>query len=79
MLRLQKFLHTNVQLSQLMFSLYVVIRAGSFLRHAVNMPSLCIFFDLYSTNRALSMVLFKITFIVEGPNLGKYQYQMAWQ
>ena len=77
MLRLQKFLYTNVQLSQQMINLYVVICAGSFLRHAVNIPSLCVYFDLYGTNRALSMVLFKITFIVEGPKLGKYQYQMA--
>ena len=30
-----------------MLNLYVVIRAGSFSRHAVDMPSLCEYYDLY--------------------------------
>ena len=51
LLRPQKFYSTNVQLSQLMLNLYVVIRAGSFLRYAVEnavvRPSLCVFIDLY--------------------------------
>ena len=31
-----------------MLSLYVVIRAGSFSCHAVGMPSLCEYYDLYA-------------------------------
>ena len=33
-----------------MLNLYVVNRAGSFSRHAVDMPSLCEYYDLYATN-----------------------------
>ena len=36
-----------INLSQLMLNLYVVSRAGSFLRHAVHMFSLCEYYDLY--------------------------------
>ena len=35
-----------VQLSQLMLNLYVVSRAVSFLRHAVHMLSVCVYYDL---------------------------------
>ena len=41
------FLHTNIHLSQLMFGLFVVIRAGSFSRHAVNVPSQRVYYDLH--------------------------------
>ena len=34
-----------------MLNLYVVIRAGSFSRHAVDMPSLCEYYDLYGCSR----------------------------
>ena len=51
LLRPQKLYSTNVQLSQLMLNLYVVIPAGSFLCHAVenavDRPSLCGFNDLH--------------------------------
>ena len=33
-----------------MLNLYVVIRAGSFSRHAVDMLSLCVYQDLYGIN-----------------------------
>ena len=43
-------LQPNVQPGQLMFSLYVVICAGSFLRHAIDMDSLCEHYNLYGSN-----------------------------
>ena len=43
-------LYTTNELSQLMLNLYVLSRAGSFLRHAVEMQSLCEYHDLYRTN-----------------------------
>ena len=49
LLRPTNFQYTNVQLSQLsqlMLNLYVVSCAGSFSHHAVNMLSLCAYYDL---------------------------------
>ena len=37
----------TIELSQLMLNLYVLSYAGSFLRHAVDMHSLCEYYDLY--------------------------------
>ena len=39
-----------------MLNLYVVNRAGSFSRHAVDMPSLCEYHDLYGVNTTISIV-----------------------
>ena len=40
----------TIKLSQLMLNLYVVSRAGSFLRHAVHILPLCEYYDLYAAN-----------------------------
>ena len=41
-----------------MLNLYVVICAGSFSHHAVDMPSLCEYYDLYGFNTATSSIWF---------------------